>query len=315
MEDNKKALSAEVVAVKQRWGAEIKLQKAPKDAPGAPLPLCVARTIERPEAAYAFDVDDLTVKLWIEGLDLKAAAAQPPAVDVSDEVGSSAAAAMPDDGLPVRVEISGPVPPALYPRMATHVRNRWATELRARGTSHSWFLEKVLAWAEGAYIELLTLDQSLVEEYEGVNDEGMTIRRYTIAEPPPPKEEEEEDSDDEDSSDYESDGDDDVEGIDTKLAKMGLSEEAERAMRIKLKAEEEAQRAYREQRRKEAEEDRERNGDAPGGGLSKKEQKKQKADKTEKKQGTRLRKAGAKHNKFDAEAAGAKKNKKNGLMH
>ena len=35
-------------------------------------------------------------------------------------------------------------------------------------------------------------------------------------------------------------GDEDAEGIDSKVAKMGLSEEAERAMRIKLKAEEEA---------------------------------------------------------------------------
>ena len=31
--------------------------------------------------------------------------------------------------------------------------------------------------------------------------------------------------------------------------------------------------------------------------------------------GKRMRKAGAKHNKFDAEAAGKKKNNKNGLVH
>ena len=35
----------------------------------------------------------------------------------------------------------------------------------------------------------------------------------------------------------------------------------------------------------------------------------------EAKKGARLRKAGAKHNKFDAEAAGKTKNKKNGLVH
>ena len=40
-----------------------------------------------------------------------------------------------------------------------------------------------------------------------------------------------------------------------------------------------------------------------------------KKDKLEKKQGTRLRKQGAKANKFDAEAAGKKANKKNGLLH
>ena len=38
-------------------------------------------------------------------------------------------------------------------------------------------------------------------------------------------------------------------------------------------------------------------------------------EKQEKRQGVRLRKAGAKANKFDAEAAGKKANKKNGLLH
>ena len=38
-------------------------------------------------------------------------------------------------------------------------------------------------------------------------------------------------------------------------------------------------------------------------------------EKLEKKQGHRMRKEGAKANKFDAEAAGKKANKKNGLMH
>ena len=40
-----------------------------------------------------------------------------------------------------------------------------------------------------------------------------------------------------------------------------------------------------------------------------------KKEKLEKKQGTRLRKQGAKANKFDAVAAGKKANKKNGLLH
>ena len=47
---------------------------------------------------------------------------------------------------------------------------------------------------------------------------------------------------------------------------------------------------------------------------SKKEKKATEEEKAAKK-GARLRKAGAKHNKFDAEAAGKKANKKNGLLH
>ena len=38
-------------------------------------------------------------------------------------------------------------------------------------------------------------------------------------------------------------------------------------------------------------------------------------EKQDKRQGTRLRKTGAKANKFDVEAAGKKANKKNGLFH
>lgn len=49
--------------------------------------------------------------------------------------------------------------------------------------------------------------------------------------------------------------------------------------------------------------------------LTKKEKAKQLEEKRQKKQGTRLRKQGAKANKFDAEAAGKKANKKNGLLH
>ena len=55
-------------------------------------------------------------------------------------------------------------------------------------------------------------------------------------------------------------------------------------------------------------------GEEPNKMTGKKEQeeaRKQKAAKA----GSRLRKAGAKHNKFDAEAAGKKANKKNGLIH
>ena len=66
-------------------------------------------------------------------------------------------------------------------------------------------------------------------------------------------------------------------------------------------------------RRKEAEEARQRGDEAPKR-HGKKEQEEARKQK-EAKKGARLRKAGAKHNKFDAEAAGAKKNKKNGLLH
>ena len=67
---------------------------------------------------------------------------------------------------------------------------------------------------------------------------------------------------------------------------------------------------WREERRKEAEMNAEEGGGQKQ--LSKKE--KQAQQDAKKKQGTRLRKQGAKANKFDAEAAGKKANKKNGLV-
>ena len=287
--DAKKALEEEVVAVKQRWSAEVKLAKAAKDSPTYPLPIAVARTIQRPEAASLYDVDELTVKLWVDSLE-----ASEPA--------------------PVRVEVSGPLPEALQRRVATAVDERWRGELRARGSGRGFLLEKVLAWVEGAYADLITLEASFVEAYEACDEEGRTIRRYAIAEPPPPAEEpidvgdEDEDEDDDDDDD----DDDEEEDIDARVAKMKLDADADRQMRIKLKAEAEAERQWREERRKEAESlGEDYNGPKP---VSKKEQKKLMEEKRQT-QGKRLRKQGAKSDKFDAEAPGKKKNNKNSLLH
>jgi len=285
--EDKKALQAEVVAVKQRWSDEVKLLKAAKDAPNYPMPLAVARTIPRPDIAYPYDVDELTIRLWI------------------DAFGEGA-----DGGPMVRVEAVAAVPDALTRRMAEHIDARWRVELGARGSGKGWLLEKVLAWAEGAFIELVTLEPTFLDSYEGCNDEGMTIRRYAIIEPPPPP-----DPNDDDDDDDEDDDDDDDDEDDLAEAVKGMSvedAEAEKLQRIKMKALEEADRRWREERRAEAE----RLGDDYGGPkpVSKKEQQKLLEEKRDK-AGARLRKAGAKHNKFDAEAAGKKANKKNGLLH
>ena len=62
-------------------------------------------------------------------------------------------------------------------------------EMEARGGAAGGMLEKILGWAEGAYADLLWLEPTYVEQYEGCDDAGMTIRRYAIAEPPEAKEE------------------------------------------------------------------------------------------------------------------------------
>lgn len=68
-DEAKKALQVEVMAVKQKWGDEIKLSKA-KDGPLAPLPISIQRTIELPADASAYDVVELKVKLWLDSLDV-----------------------------------------------------------------------------------------------------------------------------------------------------------------------------------------------------------------------------------------------------
>jgi len=91
-----------------------------------------------------------------------------------------------------------------------------------------------------------------------------------------------------------------------------VPKERDRLERIRLKAEEEADRQWREERRREAEALGE---DYKPTTVSKKEQQAAIKDKLEKKQGHRTAKTGSKANKFDAEAAGKKANKKNGLVH
>ena len=116
-----------------------------------------------------------------------------------------------------------------------------------------------------------------------------------------------------------------------------VQKERDRLERIRLKAEEEADRQWREERRREAESLGE---DYKPTTVSKKEQQAAIKDKLEKKQGHRTAKTvrtksggrhreggvpaarfplrtwqGSKANKFDAEAAGKKANKKNGLVH
>ena len=229
-DEAKKALQGEVVAVKTRWKADVKLTKAPADAPAYPLPLAVSRRIDRPDTAQAFDVDDMTVKLWVETLDATSSGG-------------------------VRVEVVAGVPDALKVRMAAHVQERWNAELAARGAGKGWMLEKMLAWAEGAFGDLLLLDPAFVESYEGCDDEGRTIRRYAIVEPPPePADVGDAEGDGEESSgsDGESESEEE-EDIDDKVQKMKLTDEEDRALRIKLKAEAEAERTWREERRQEAE--------------------------------------------------------------
>ena len=270
--EHKKALQSEMVAVKTRWSDEVKLSKA-KDSPTAPFPVTLQRTIPKPEAASAFDVEELRLQLLVASSDRAT--------------------------MPISVQVAGELPPTVQKRIAAHVEARWREEIEARGAAPGWMLEKILGWAEGAYADLLWLEPTYVEQYEGCDDAGMTIRRYAIAEPPEAKEEasEEEAAASEEEEEEESSED----------------EEVARQRRIKEKAEAEADRQWREERRREHEALGEE-GRQPQG-VSKKEQQRLIEEKRAKKQGHRTAKTGQKAHKADATANGAKKNGKNSLLH
>ena len=154
-DEAKKALQAEVVAVKQKWGDEIKLSKT-KDGPTAPLPISLQRTIPAPEDAAAYDVSEYKVKLWLDSLDVSGEPLVRVEVDPADLV------------------------PSLARKMEERVGAQWRSELKARGLGKGWLLEKMFSWCESKFVELLNLDPKCLDMYMGEDLNGMTIRRFAL---------------------------------------------------------------------------------------------------------------------------------------
>merc|ERR1712130_772271 len=63
------AFRKEAQAVAEKWGKEIKLERAPKDCPTHPFPLVFQRSIPAPETAEQWDIDNLVVRLKIADKD------------------------------------------------------------------------------------------------------------------------------------------------------------------------------------------------------------------------------------------------------
>ena len=154
-DEAKKVLQAEVVAVKQKWGDEIKLSKT-KDGLTAPLPISLQRTIPAPEDAAAYDVSEYKVKLWLDSLDVSGEPLVRVEVDPADLV------------------------PSLARKMEERVGAQWRSELKARGLGKGWLLEKMFSWCESKFVELLNLDPKCLDMYMGEDLNGMTIRRFAL---------------------------------------------------------------------------------------------------------------------------------------
>ena len=275
LESRKTALQEEV---RQLKGRGAKLTRS-THGPQAPLPITITVALPRPAEAAAYDVDALTVRLVLDSLDTTV-----------------------DDAVRVQVLEAADLtlPQKLKMRIAHRVLDRWESLLDEGTEAGGFGLAAIFDWCTAHYVELVGLCPELLEMYEAVDESGVTVRRYQLLDAPlAPAAAPEEPSQSEDES---SGGAEDDSAVD---------EEARRLERIRLKAEEEIDRQWRAARRKEAEELGEA---AKGPGVvSKKEQQARIKEKQEKRQGHRLRKQGARANKFDAEAAGKTKCK-NGLM-
>mmetsp|Transcript_2268 Transcript_2268/g.4742 ORF Transcript_2268/g.4742 Transcript_2268/m.4742 type:complete len:278 (-) Transcript_2268:127-960(-) len=166
-------LQEELKAAKERC-EDIKLGKAKKEAETFPFPVWLLHTVQRPPAAKAFDVLELPVKLYIDGL---------------------------ENGQ-VRVEVpSEEIPEQLREKIVAAVAKTWD---KYRGREKApWGIKKTLEWVEAKYVDLLTLDPACVQAYEGCDENDVSMRRYAIGAPPPEPEEADEESEEEDDDEAE----------------------------------------------------------------------------------------------------------------
>eukprot|EP00400_MALV-I_sp_L67-5_P000166 gene166-979_t len=147
-----KTLQSEMVAIKQKWGKEIKLSKAEKGAPGFPFPISVTRAVPKPEQAHMWDVETLSIKLVVKS--------------ESGEIGAEC--------------MEKQFPKKVLKAIKKHILELWQAKRAASENGNSSCMEAVFNDIEGSYVKLLRLVPKAVDSYEGVDDEGGTIRRFNI---------------------------------------------------------------------------------------------------------------------------------------
>ena len=155
-----KALKFELQQVKNRWNEEIKLMWT---RPPPPWPVRTLRIIPQPKDAEIYDVEELRVRLIINGPDM--------------------------EQFPLDVEVpQKSLPKKLQSAISETIKKYWKEELAAELSlpehlRSGWQLEKVFAYAEKSYGSFLRLVPELLEAYFGTNSDGVTIRRFAIVEP------------------------------------------------------------------------------------------------------------------------------------
>jgi len=168
------SLQKDLKAAKEKW-PDAKLGKAKKESETFPYPVWLSLAVQQPPAAAAFDVLEIPVKLYVDGL----------------EPGQT------------RVEVSGDeIPAVLQTQMAEEVLKTWRKY--AGKKAPAWGIPQTLDWVEANFTKLLLLNPDCVGPYDGCDENGASMRRYAINAPAAPVEvqEEEEEEDSEDDEEY-----------------------------------------------------------------------------------------------------------------
>ena len=278
-----KPIKNELQVLKEKWNENF---KPVWNRPPPPWPVRALRVIPCPEHADEMDIDELRVRLTIEGPQM--------------------------DQLPVKVEIpQKSLPAQLQDAIAAAVEKKWRSFLKKQlklpeaDRSGGWQLQKIFEWCEKNYGVLLrTLPECLLK-YEGTDRTGMlTIIRYSIVEPPP------EGGDDDDDDDDEEDAQVELTAAQLEAIEVGkkLQEERERKRRIEQARLNEEKARIAEAKRLEAMELRESgNYVPPPKQLSKKELAEQADWKAKHK---RQAKTGPAKKKYDGEGSAVERAKK-----
>jgi hypothetical protein len=167
------ALQNELKAAKEKW-PDAKLGKAKKESETFPYPVWLLLAVQQPESAKAYDVCEIPVKLVVEGL----------------EPGNTS------------VEVpSSEIPKQLQAKIADAILATWTKHVGKKASS-PWSIVKTLEWVETNFTKMLSLDPECISTYQGVDENGATVRRFAIQAPPEPAEEEEEETDSEEEDAY-----------------------------------------------------------------------------------------------------------------
>lgn len=168
------SLQKELKAAKEKWPDYVKLGKAKKESETFPYPVWLSLAVQQPRAARAFDVFEIPVKLYVDGL----------------EPGQ------------IRVEVkSDEIPAVLQPQMQEEVLKMW--KKYAGKKADAWGMLKTLEWVEANFAKLLLLDPDCVCPYDGCDENDASMRRYAINVPAAVVDEPEEEEGEEDSEDDE----------------------------------------------------------------------------------------------------------------